>query len=160
MATFDPTTTIALYTDGLCEPRNPGGYACWAWVALSPAGAQLKSAHGCLGHGPGMTNNLAEYEAVLQALRYAVTRRSLLKERGLSLELRADSQLVVRQIAGEYRTNKAELVPLRDEARSLLDQLNVWHPTQIVWVPREHNTVADGLTRRAYDAARRATPIL
>jgi len=60
--------------DGACLPVNPEGYATWAWVAVDPAGQAITSASGCLGHGPGQTNNVAEYAAVLQALRWAKRR--------------------------------------------------------------------------------------
>ena len=61
------TPLITIYTDGFCEP-NPGGFACWGWVAYDRAGKELQQDFGCLGYGDGMTNNRAEYEAVLQAL--------------------------------------------------------------------------------------------
>lgn len=149
-----PEQTILVYCDGLCEPHNPGGFACWAWLAIGPNGNRLNSAYGCLGHGEGMTNNLAEYEAILQALRHTWQKRAVLIERRLNVEIRADSQLVVKQIDGSYRTNAPPLIPLRDEARRIADRLSgVGVPIQLRWIPRELNGQADALSRRAYDEA-------
>jgi ribonuclease HI len=146
---------ITIHTDGLCEPVNPGGTACWAWVATSPAGKQLTKASGVLGHGPEMTNNLAEYEAVLQALRYTIGRAAVLVARDLGVELRSDSQLIVYQITGRYQTNAVGLRPLRDEARSFIEQLNAAGvPTAIIWIPRTLNVEADVMTRQTYAAAK------
>lgn len=150
-------TILALYCDGLCEPTNPNGYACWAWLAKSPEGKTVRSAYGCLGHGAGMSNNLAEYEAVLRALRHTAGRVELLVERGLSVRVHADSQLVIRQIGGEYRCNAEHLIPLRDEARELADIVRGFGvPIEFVWIPRELNEEADALSRRAYREARQA----
>lgn len=148
---------LALYCDGLCEPTNPNGWACWAWLARSPEGKTIRTAYGCLGSGPGMSNNLAEYEAVLQALRHTVDRVGLLVERGLSVRLHADSQLVIRQITGEYRVNAPHLMARCAEARTLAAQLRTAGvPIEFQWIPRELNDEADILSRRAYAAARAA----
>lgn len=138
-------TTI--FCDGLCEPRNPGGYACWAWVAFDDAGTATFYDYGCLGHGAGMTNNRAEYAAVINALRFAA------EQAWRDVRVRTDSQLIVRQITGEYACNVPALVPLRDEARTLGKSLGA----RIKWVPREENEPADALSRKAYQEARNAT---
>ena len=61
---------MIVYCDGLCEPVNPGGYACWAWVAVEDDAVRARQS-GCIGRGDGMTTNLAEYRALLEALRAA-----------------------------------------------------------------------------------------
>lgn len=148
---------LAIYCDGLCEPRNPGGYACWAWLAKSPEGKTIRTFYGCLGSGAGMSNNLAEYEAVLQALRYTLDRAAMLAERGLSVRLHADSQLVIRQISGEYRVNAPHLIERCAEARKLAKQIEeAGVPIAFQWIQRELNDEADQLSRQAYGDARRA----
>lgn len=145
---------LALYCDGLCEPRNPGGYACWAWLAKGPEGKTIRTAFGCLGSGQGMSNNLAEYEAVLQALRHTVDRVGPLVERSLSVRLHADSQLAIRQITGEYRVNAPHLIALCAEARTLAGQIRqAGVPIEFQWIPRELNEEADALSRQAYREA-------
>ena len=133
---------IIVYCDGLCEP-NPGGWATWGWIAVDAHGREISHAYGCLGHGPAMTNNKAEYEAVLQVLRRAV-------EKDRSLDLRTDSRLVVEQILGHWQVKTAHLYRLVAEGRSLLHRTC----STLLWVPREDNHRADALTRKAYQEAR------
>lgn len=151
-------SVITIQCDGLCEPRNPGGWACWAWLARSPKGAILQSASGCLGHGPEMTNNRAEYAAVIEALIYAGGRLDLLAERGLGLVVQSDSQLVINQITGAYRINQAHLATLRQHIVQLEGRfVDRGISLTFTWIPREQNTDADALTRKAYREARGET---
>ena len=68
------------------------------------------------------------------------------------LELRLDSQLVVRQVEGRYRVRNAALKPLYDR---LLDLLDEFDDAQMVHVPREQNARADRLANAALDELRR-----
>lgn len=147
--------TLMLFCDGLCEPTNPNGWACWAWLARSPQGKRLREAYGCLGHGEGMSNNRAEYQAVIEALRYTITRADVLYDRGMGVTLYADSQLVIRQITGVYATRQPHLADLRGQVLALADELGrAGVSTEFIWIPREENADADALTRRAYQEAR------
>jgi hypothetical protein len=83
--TMDKST---VYCTGACQP-NPGGLAVWAWVAIV-GDQEISQNSGCLGCGSNMTNQIAEYMAVVQALRSA-------KRTGISIDCRTDSQLVVKQ---------------------------------------------------------------
>jgi ribonuclease HI len=148
--------SITIYCDGLVEPINPGGYACWAWIAYGPKGSVLNQNMGCLGHGPGMTNNLSEYRAVIEALQHAESKIELLTERGLSLTIRSDSKLVIEQLSGRWRVGSPNLIPLHAAALTIIEsfqQLGV--PVALEWIPREQNMTADNLTRQAYADARR-----
>jgi len=88
-----------------------------------------------LGHG---TNNTAEQHAVLAALELA-------RERGIERpRIYTDSQLVVRQVSGEYST-RSELLEMRDRIAAALRELN----GTLEWVPRERNTIADALSKRS-----------
>jgi len=137
--------TITIWADGLTEPTNPGGWGCWGWVACDAAGAEIASAQGCLGRTPAMTNNVAEYEAFLQATRWAL-------DQGLTgITLRGDSRLVVEQVAGRWACNAEHLRPLCAELRTLVAALGA----TLEWIPREQNTRADSLSRLAYTEARR-----
>ena len=147
--------TLMLFCDGLVEPVNPGGWACWAWLARSPKGNALREAHGCIGHGDGMTNNIAEYHAVIEALTYTVTRAGVLAERRMGVTVYGDSQLVIRQITGEYQTRQPHLAELRRQVLALADELgHAGVSVEFVWIPRDENADADALTRRAYQEAR------
>lgn len=134
---------VTFFIDGLCEPINPGGYCCWAWVAFDPNGMQIAQDYGCLGRGTGMTNNRAEYESLLQALRYA-------QSQGWTPRIRTDSQLVAKQILDQWNCNAPGLIPLYEEAKRIGRQLG----GRIKWIPRIDNQLADSLSRAAYHEAR------
>jgi ribonuclease HI len=142
---------VIAHCDGCCEPINPGGYACGG-VDIVPhpdvPGLERGLQFGrCYIRGAGATNNVAEYNAALDALR-AMYRAGW---RG-PVVLRTDSQLVVRQFNSEYGWHKPEL-------QALLAQLHRaaahFESLTFEWVPREQNTRADALSRRAYREARR-----
>ena len=88
------------------------------------------------------TNNFAEYSGLLAALDYALAH-------GHShLKAVADSELLVKQIKGQYRVNSPELRPLYEEARRRIAQLEGF---QIQHVLREKNRHADRLANLAMD---------
>jgi ribonuclease HI len=53
------------YCDGLCEPYNPGGYACYGWLSLDSDGQQIAQGYGGVARGAGATNNISEYSALI-----------------------------------------------------------------------------------------------
>ena len=124
------------WIDGACR-GNPGPAAA-GWVIVWPDGSREE---GCRALGEG-TNNVAEYRALLFALER-------LAERGAArAEIRSDSELLVRQMAGRYKVRHPALKPLHAEARSLLGRIG---PCDIFHVPREENRDADRLANRALD---------
>jgi ribonuclease HI len=141
--------TITIYCDGLVEPVNPGGYGCWGWVALSDEG-ELGRDYGCLGRANALSNNVAEYQAVLRALQHAA-RAGWKATNGQKLIVRTDSQLVVNQVNGQWACQANHLQPMRNEVRSLLTEIG----GRLEWVARQQNQKADGLTRLAYAQALR-----
>jgi ribonuclease HI len=88
------------------------------------------------------TNNFAEYSALLAALDYALTNGHT------QLKAVADSELMVKQIKGQYRVNSPELRPLYEEARRRIARLEGF---QIQHVLREKNRRADQLANEAMD---------
>lgn len=90
-----------------------------------------------------MTNNGAEYHALLKALDVAAAWPDA------ELALRSDSELLVRQITGEYRVKNSQLAVLYEQAQRLLLRRDHWH---IRHVKRELNVRADELANRAMDA--------
>lgn len=90
------------------------------------------------------TNNVAEYSGLLAALRWAA-------EHGVSpLLVRSDSELLVKQMRGEYRVKNAGLQPLYEEARSLMRRIG---RVTFEHVRREFNKDADRLANEAMDQA-------
>jgi ribonuclease HI len=119
---------------------NPGPAAIAAVVA-KPDGEVLEERSERIGKA---TNNVAEYRAVLLGIERA---RAL----GASeLELVGDSELVVRQVLGDYRVKDAGLRPLHARVRKALDDFDRW---SIRHVRREENEAADALVNEALDAA-------
>ncbi|MCL6478566.1 MAG: reverse transcriptase-like protein [Peptococcaceae bacterium] len=133
---------IRINCDGLCEPVNPGGTACYGWVAYL---SKEKMAEDCgvICSGPEATNNLAEYTAIIKALEW-------LWENGLTgekIELRSDSKLCIYQLLGKYAVRSSRIEPLYSRAKALAVK---FRKLRFRWVPRENNKEADALTRRAY----------
>ena len=127
-----------LWTDG--GARGNPGPAAFAYVLEADDGMVL-AAHGeAIGVA---TNNVAEYAALVAGLRCAV-------ELGLtSVELRSDSELMVKQMRGEYRVKNKDLRDLYLEASRTAREIGRVTYTH---VRREHNELADRLVNEALDA--------
>ena len=135
---------IRAYVDGGARGNpGPAGYGVRIEDATGTLVAEL---HGPLGI---TTNNVAEYQGLLAALRYAI-------ERGHRVvQIRSDSQLLVKQMLGEYRVKHAGLKPLAAEARLLVMQLD---RVDFEHVRREENAEADRLANLAMDEAEHQRP--
>ena len=127
--------TVIVHTDG-CSLGNPGPAGA-AVVILTPEGERLTSASKSLGRA---TNNEAEYAALLLGLEEA---RKLGAAR---VEVRSDSELIVRQVRGEYRIRKPHLMPLVQQARKAMAH---FERVTLISVPRESNEEADALAKAA-----------
>ena len=130
-----------IYVDGGAR-GNPGPAGVGVVIQDAADGQALQEVGYYLGHA---TNNVAEYTGLIRALELA----DQLGARGLTI--RSDSQLMVRQLLGEYRVKAEGLKPLFQRARELLDGFDSW---SIDHVPREKNQVADRLANQAMDAKR------
>jgi ribonuclease HI len=128
---------LIVYADGASR-GNPGPASIGASVQ-DETGIELATVSQRLGIG---TNNQAEYRAAIEGVRKA---RSL---GATALELRMDSELVVRQIIGRYRVKNAALIPLY---QALVQELESTGPYTIGHVPRERNKRADALANAALD---------
>jgi ribonuclease HI len=118
---------------------NPGPAGVGA-VLTDDSGAELARANAYIGEA---TNNVAEYRALLLGLERA---RALgMRE----IEIVNDSQLVARQLTGEYRVKNEDLKLLHAKARQALGEFERW---SIRSVPRAKNEVADALVNEAIDA--------
>lgn len=118
---------------------NPGPAA--AGVSITDAGGTALFEAGF--HLAPMTNNQAEYHGLLYALREA--RRI----GATKLDIQADSELLVRQINGQYKVKNEGLRPLYERAIKDLRTFESW---RMVHVRREFNARADQLANRAMDA--------
>lgn len=128
---------LIVYSDGASR-GNPGRASIGASVQ-DENGIELATVSQRLGIG---TNNQAEYRAAIEGVRKA-------RELGATaIELRMDSELVVRQIIGRYRVKHAALIPLY---QTLVQELEATGPYTIRHVPRERNKRADALANAALD---------
>lgn len=133
--------TVVIYADGGSR-GNPGPSGCGAVIIED--GRTLCEISQFLGHA---TNNIAEWTGLLLALEKA-------REMGLrSIEVRMDSELVVKQMRGQYRVKNEKLIPLYQKARKLSLEFPAF---AIVHVRREENQIADRLANMAMDAGARS----
>ncbi len=129
--------TVRVYSDGAAR-GNPGPAGAGA-VLTDPNGAVVARLGRFLGN---RTNNVAEYEGLLLGLKHA-------RDLGYrQVEVRADSQLLIRQLKGEYAVRHAGLKPLHAEALRLLNGFDKY---DLQHVPREENALADEMSNRAID---------
>ena len=141
---------LILWFDGACQPCNPGGWATFGWI-LERDGEQVATGRGLAAQGDGATSNTGEYAGVIDALQALLEMEAPAAE----IEIRGDSQVVIRQLAGKWGCGAPLLVPLHHQARDLIRQLVTggWD-VSFRWVPREENTEADKLSHEAYEEAR------
>jgi ribonuclease HI len=127
-----------LYTDG--GARGNPGPAAYGYVLEAEDGTILASEGRSIGVA---TNNVAEYRGLVAGLAKAV-------ELSIPwLEVRLDSELIVKQMRGEYRVRNRSLRTLSLEAARLARQLG---HVDYQHVPRERNELADSLVNQALDA--------
>ena len=134
-----PAAHIAHVDGGARGNPGPAGYG----VAIQDAsGHPVAELSEYLGH---QTNNYAEYQGLLAALRYAAEHQIK------ALNVISDSELMVRQIKGIYKVRHPELRKLYDEAQQLMRRLEHF---EIRHALREHNRTADRLANEAMDQGR------
>jgi ribonuclease HI len=125
-----------VYFDGAAR-GNPGPAAV-GWVIVTSDGI-VTEGNKRIGE---TTNNRAEYEALVRALEVAT-------EYGFErVDVRGDSELVVKQVRGEYDANDPEMRERRVRVRELLDRFDEW---SLSHVPREINERADELANEAFE---------
>src|SRR6202158_3369696 len=134
-----PAAHTAHVDGGARANPGPAGYG----VAINDAsGHPVAELSEYLGH---QTNNYAEYQGLIAALRYAQANQIK------ALKVISDSELMVRQMKGIYKVRHPELRKLHDEAQQLVRKLDHF---EIRHALREHNRDADRLANEAMDRGR------
>lgn len=133
-----PRRALVVRTDGAAR-GNPGPAGA-GFVIETPEGAVIEDGAVYLGE---RTNNQAEYDALVLALE------TLDLDDEPELEVFSDSELMVRQINGEYRVKNEDLQPRHRRALELLDRAGTW---RVHHVRRGANAAADALANQAIDA--------
>lgn len=134
-----PFDTLALYLDGASR-GNPGPAGIGV-VIQDAAGRTVAEISEFIGRG---TNNVAEYRALIRGLEEAAALGAR------TVAVRSDSELLVRQLKGEYKVKSPDLSPLHLEAHRLLKGFG---RVSVEQIPRGENAAADALANRALDAA-------
>ena len=130
---------MTAYIDG--GSRGNPGPAGYGVQIVDADGAVVAELHGALDN---TTNNVAEYNGLLAALAWAVDHGQT------SLHVRSDSELLVKQLRGEYRVKHPGLQPLYQDARALIGRIG---RVTFEHVRREFNKDADRLANLAMDEA-------
>ncbi len=135
-----PGEYLVAHIDG--GARGNPGPAGYGVVVEDSRGRPVAELCQYLGH---RTNNFAEYSGLLAALEYATSHHSALK-------VLSDSELLVKQLKGQYKVRHPELRQLYERAQSLIRRLE-WF--QVEHVRREQNREADRLANQAMDQGTR-----
>lgn len=138
---------VEVYFDGLCQPRNPGGIPCYAYVVKSK-GNTIQVDYGVAAEpfSKEATNNVAEYIGLIKSLEWLVANAF----NSEPVKVFSDSRLVVGQLRGEFKIKAKKIIPLY---RKVIGLKGLFPEFAITWIPRERNREADSLTNRAYNEA-------
>lgn len=135
----DKPLRVTVHVDGGAR-GNPGPAGAGVVIADIADGAVLYEAGLFLGHA---TNNVAEYRGMLHGLEVAA------KLSADEVEVVSDSELLVRQMNGQYKVKNAGLIPLHGKGRQLAAKFDL---CTFRHVRRENNVEADALVNRAINA--------
>ncbi|MGV8084870.1 MAG: ribonuclease HI family protein [Candidatus Bilamarchaeum sp.] len=122
---------IIAYTDGACI-GNPGPMG--VGIAIYKDGIRIEELSEYIGHG---TNNVAEYTAIIKAIK---TARNMGETK---VHIKSDSELVVKQLNNEYRVKDPQLTVLKKGVESLCVGIDI----HFEHIPREKNSEADKLSK-------------
>ena len=130
-----------IYTDGASR-GNPGESGIGAVIYKD--GKQLKEIYEYIGIA---TNNDAEYEAVIKGLEGLKKEEGMIE--GAKIEIIADSELMVKQMKGEYKIKKHNLIEKSERLKKFIENNKL--KISFKHVMREENTEADTLANKALD---------
>lgn len=144
------TLKLVVYTDGASR-SNPGHAAC-GYLVKQEGERPFRIHFEYL--GPKVTNNVAEYRGVANALCYLTELTNTPAQHTPAIEIRSDSQLVVEQLNGRWKVKDADLRTIWTECQERLRTLRARAcAVQVQWIRREQNSEADKLCNQALDAA-------
>ena len=145
---------IQVYFDGLCQPFNPGGIACYAFVIIAKDKKQ-EAKYGLAAEpfSGDCSNNVAEYTGVIKALEWLLQNNCSDKQ----IIVKGDSKLVIFQIKGKYKVKASRIIPLYTLS---MDLISKFKSIDFEWIPREENKEADALSYKAYQETLGSNPAL
>jgi ribonuclease HI len=129
--------------DGACGPVNPGGTAASGAIVKDKDGTVLLEEGRLVGKGEGMSNNVAEYAAVIRVFKY------LLPGPPGQVIVHGDSNLVINQLNGKWRVHEGLYRAVAFEAQHMLGHLcSMGWQVDLQWIPRVQNEECDALSKR------------
>ncbi len=134
---------VLMRVDGSCDP-NPGNMAIG--IVIYKDGELIKKISEAIGYG---TNNIAEYKAVIFALKKTKQLLGKSAAKNAELEIRMDSELIQRQLSNRYQIKENELKILFVDVHNLLFNFK---KVNFIHIPREHNKSADRLVNESLDS--------
>ncbi|MDO8584769.1 MAG: ribonuclease HI family protein [bacterium] len=134
-----PDKELVISTDGGAR-GNPGPAAIGAVVGGKPYGEYIGET----------TNNVAEYKALIFALKKAIALLGKEKAEETNIHCNMDSELIINQMNGIYKVKSTDLQPLFIEAWNLRQDFK---SVRFTHIPREENKLADRMVNEALDKA-------
>ena len=131
---------LTIYFDGLCAPFNPGGIGAYGYV-IQKDGKAIKKGCRVIGEGPWVTDNVAEFTALLRALQW-ISGQNIQAD----MTIKGDSLLVINQLKGIWEIKSYTSRKYVPQIQELLNGRKVTYQ----WISREENKEADMLSNVAY----------
>lgn len=132
---------IELFFDGSCEPQNPGGQMGFGTLIKS-GGVTIFAGSDAVPAAPGNTNNIAEYRSLIAGLQWLIENE--MNDR--QIVVFGDSNLVIKQMSGNWQANGGKYYPFYVEAKKLARKFS---EISFTWISRKDNVEADALSRAA-----------
>lgn len=141
---------LTLYFDGRCTSFGAlGALSAYGW-AICRGDEVVATGKGVAARGAGATPNAGEYVGLITGLQALLDQVDV-----TAVEVRGDSEVVIRQMTGVYCCYAPNLLPLYRQAQTLAQHLlAAGCAVTFRWVPRQENKLADGLSRQASLEAR------
>ena len=142
-----PIKTLYCKFDGMCQPVNPGGIACYGFI-IQKKNDQVNKIYEEAGiafepFSEESSNNVAEYVGLIKSLEW-LSNNGYNKSTVL---IQGDSQLIINQICGKYRVRSEKLMLYYQRTKSLIKNFD---NLEIQWIARDKNKEADDLANKAY----------
>jgi ribonuclease HI len=150
--------------DGLCEPANPAGIACYGFVVKNESATASYRSSGLVNSvrpfSPEANSNAAEYGSAIKAMEWLAENGYANHNDDYEILVRGDCELITRKLKNRnYSPRAARLSPMYDRAVMLRSK---FAPDSIrfEWIKRDQNREADELAKEAYYGALRKYPDL
>jgi ribonuclease HI len=140
---FPPLAQV--HFDGACQPARGGGVATYGFTVEAEGLRHEEYGLAVRPWSPSATNNVAEYTGAIRALEWLGARGF----RGQVILL-GDSQLVIRQMRGDYQVRNERLRSYWEQLHRLAERFS---EVRYEWIPREENVRADELSKLALEEA-------